>query len=119
MSAEKAVEREKLRLWDSAVPIAGQLLKLQIPSSKLQRNIKHQAPKQRRTRLMFGCLEILWSLVLGIWSFSRLRRRFISANARELRNRAQLDSPRSKNRRALPRFAGSVQDQFQSRLVSS
>src|SRR5437762_464959 len=119
MSAEKTVEREKLRLWDSAVPIAGQLLKLQIPSSKLQRNIKHQAPKQRCTRLMFGCLEILWSLVLDVWSFSRLRRRFISASATALRSQARLDSPRSKNRRALPRFAGSAPDQFRSRPVSS
>src|SRR5437016_14343654 len=35
--------------------------KLQIPSTKLQRNSKHQAPKTRQRRSLFGA----WCLVLG------------------------------------------------------
>src|SRR5438270_93062 len=45
--------------------------KLQIPSTKLQRNPKSQAPKRIMRDAGFGiwCLELFWSLVLGIWSF--------------------------------------------------
>jgi hypothetical protein len=52
-----------------------QLVKLQHPSSKLQRSIKLQAPMRIRTLdCLFGAcsLEFLWSLVLGAWCFSTL-----------------------------------------------
>jgi hypothetical protein len=46
--------------------------KLQAPSSKHQRNSKHQAPNEA-ARSPFGAwhLELLWSLELGAWSFER------------------------------------------------
>src|SRR6185369_16663951 len=52
--------------------------KLQAPSSKLQRSSKAQAPNPgasdggaiRRRRVEVWGLELLWSLELGIWSFS-------------------------------------------------
>src|SRR2546430_7006631 len=41
--------------------------KLQIPSTKLQRNSKHQAPKTRQRRSLFGAWSFsgAWCLVLG------------------------------------------------------
>src|SRR5208283_6239617 len=45
--------------------------KLEAPTSRLQRNFKHQIPKARRERRCIGAwlLELLWMLELGIWSF--------------------------------------------------
>src|ERR1039458_3824155 len=43
--------------------------KLQAPTSKLQRNSKHQA-QRCRSPIDVWFLELLWSLELGIWSFS-------------------------------------------------
>src|SRR6266849_5411074 len=76
---------------------AGPSRKFQAPTSKLQRNLKNQTSRhpgawdaaerasncRRRPRLLHGlehamaqavrfgawCLELLWSLVLGAWSF--------------------------------------------------
>src|ERR1039458_8098886 len=43
-------------------------IKLQTPSSNIQRNLKPQAPKSVRT--LFGAwgLRFLWMLELGVWS---------------------------------------------------
>jgi hypothetical protein len=50
-------------------------MKNQAPSSKLHRNIKHQATEQdtdKREQPPFVAwdLELLWSLEIGAWSFS-------------------------------------------------
>jgi hypothetical protein len=42
-------------------------MKLQIPSSKLQRSASHQAPKRRQQSLAW-CLRLGISLVIGCWS---------------------------------------------------
>src|ERR1035437_1829442 len=51
--------------------------KLQIPSTNLQRNFKLQPPNKnpacRTTMLEAWFLELLWSLVLGIWSLFSIR----------------------------------------------
>ncbi len=44
--------------------------KLQIPNSKLQRSFKLQASNFRRAHLGIWSLVFLWSLVLGVWSFT-------------------------------------------------
>src|SRR5712675_2906607 len=44
--------------------------KLQTPTSKLQRNSKRQAPKTARRTFGGRSLVILWSLVIGCWTFS-------------------------------------------------
>jgi hypothetical protein len=40
-------------------------MKHQIPNTKLQRNIKLQAPSRDRSKVWFGA----WYLELGTWSF--------------------------------------------------
>src|ERR1700731_902153 len=115
MSLEKAVAPEKLRLWDSTVPIVGRCVssKFQAPSS---REIPSSNFQKEALRMALGVwlLELLWCLDVGACAFDTT-----SANATATRNRARPDSPMSTNRRALPRFAGLVRDQFRSRPVSS
>src|SRR5204862_732664 len=53
---------------DTGPIVASTFSKLQIPSSKLQRNIKHQAPNGAVSQL-FDLLELPWCLELGAWSF--------------------------------------------------
>src|SRR5437016_4894938 len=48
------------------------LSKLQAPSSKLQRNSKHQAPNICRSSIEVWNLKFLWMLAVGCWSFSYL-----------------------------------------------
>ena len=48
-------------------------MKLQIPSSKLQRSTKHQAHNLTPAILGAWSLKFLWSLELGIWSFVNVR----------------------------------------------
>src|SRR5437867_1396402 len=48
-------------------------MKLQAPSSKLQGNIKSQAPNHSPGyRLGIWCLELFWGLMFGVWSFFRV-----------------------------------------------
>jgi hypothetical protein len=68
----RIVAHQRVRLprgGQSAVTLRRE--KFQIPSSKLQRNPKSQAPKALRmpARIELWGLVILWSLELGIWSF--------------------------------------------------
>src|SRR5262245_33150560 len=46
------------------------LIKLQIPSTNIQRNFKLQAPIDARLRLEAWNLVLLWSLDVDAWSFT-------------------------------------------------
>jgi hypothetical protein len=48
------------------------LEKPQIPSTKLQRNFKLQAPNKIPAVIEIWCLGFLWKLEVGAWSFSRV-----------------------------------------------
>jgi hypothetical protein len=66
---QKTAPRRKASVVGFRCPDCGTVPKLQIPSSKLQRNIKLQAPKQRRTRLgvwLFGASLELGALNLEL-----------------------------------------------------
>jgi hypothetical protein len=47
-------------------------IKFQAPSSKLQRSTKLQISNNHRVVFEAWCLEFLWSLDVGAWSFNGL-----------------------------------------------
>src|SRR6266571_2841099 len=60
----------KNRTWPRRVMASS--TKFQLPNSKLQRNPKAQIPTTASAReLGAWCLDILWYLVFGVWSFSK------------------------------------------------
>src|ERR1051326_2517565 len=72
--AENPRVDEKLRLWDSTVPIVGRPRsdaprKSQIPNPKLQTNFKIQIPKSVAAEFEIWDLRFAWDLELGIWDF--------------------------------------------------
>src|SRR5204863_5245561 len=65
---QKSASRRKASQVGFHRPGCGTISKLQIPSSKLQRNIKHQTSKQHIARFVgVWLLELLWCLELGVW----------------------------------------------------
>jgi hypothetical protein len=67
-----AARPENFRGWAHINGVTGDFhidfQKFQIPTSKLQRNSKQQTPKIRGAIFECWSLELLWNLVLGIWS---------------------------------------------------
>src|SRR5207237_5455902 len=54
---------------DVTVAVGDRSSKLQTPSSREAPSTKHQRAQLSRLPLELGCLEFLWCLELGIWSF--------------------------------------------------
>src|SRR5205823_11085062 len=86
--------------------------KLQTPSSKLQRNSKHQAPRRARD---VWCLELLWSLELEVWNFFpnsladlSLAPCPVSPAHRSARHRTPVSPRPSASDRTSPRYVATV-----------
>ena len=90
----------------------GDLLKLQIPSTKLQRSTKHQAPDLRLTLAAFDYWSFsgAWSLVLGAFAhaanFVEHRKRVYAERATKVPSNSAAVSPPSVTftRRAIRAF---------------
>src|ERR1051326_8736133 len=80
-------------------------IKLQIPSSKLRRSAKSQAPKVRSAPL-FGtwCLGFLWSLEPGTWGFCFYSYLSASTGLSLPARQAGITPPRMHTIKALPQM---------------